>query len=158
MPQLRLIMETLCSTGARVSELRAFTLEAVKKGQVKIACKGKIRVILLPGRLRKYLLAHARKKGIHTGPLFLSQKGVPIHRSSVWAQMKRLCRAAGVQAAKVFPHNLRKLFARVFYRQEKDVVRLADVLGHSSINTTRIYLMTTGAEHRKLLERMDLVL
>lgn len=156
-PQLRLIMETLCSTGIRVSELHSFTVEAVKKGRVEISCKGKIRTILLPGKLKKYLIDYAKKHQIRTGMIFLTKQGTPLHRSSIWAQMKKLCKKAKVRADKVFPHNLRKLFARVFYAQEKDIAKLADVLGHSSINTTRIYIMTTGAEHLRQLNQMGLV-
>lgn len=156
-PQLQLIMETLCSTGIRVSELLSFTVEAVKKGRIEISCKGKIRTILLPGRLRKYLIDYARKNRIRSGVIFLTRQGKPMNRSSIWAQMKKLCRKAKVKADKVFPHNLRKLFARVFYAQEKDIAKLADVLGHSSINTTRIYIMTTGAEHLRQLNQLGLV-
>lgn len=157
-PQLRLIMEAICGTGIRVSELLSFTVEAVKRGRVEISCKGKIRTILLPGRLRKYLMDYAKKNQIRTGVIFLTKKGNPLDRSSIWAQMKKLCGKAGVKAEKVFPHNLRKLFARVFYAQEKDIAKLADVLGHSSINTTRIYIMTTGAEHLRQLDRMRLII
>ena len=157
-PQLKLIMETICGTGIRVSELRHFTVEAVKNGQIEISCKGKIRTILIPGKLRKLLLAYARKAGIRSGVIFLNREGRPLGRSSIWAKMKRLCAAAGVAAGKVFPHNLRKLFARSFYKIGRDIAKLADVLGHSSINTTRIYIMTSGAEHRRQLDRLGLVI
>ena len=157
-PQLKLIMETLCATGARVSELRHFTVEAVRSGQVEISCKGKIRTILLPGKLKKLLLAFAKRAGIRSGAIFLNRNGEPLSRSTIWARMKKLCAAAGVAAGKVFPHNLRKLFARVFYKVERDIAKLADVLGHSSINTTRIYIMTSGAEHRRQLDRLGLIL
>lgn len=157
-PQLKLIMETICATGIRVSELRHFTVEAARQGQVEISCKGKIRTILIPGKLRKLLLTYARKAGIRSGVIFLNREGRPLGRSSIWAKMKRLCAAAGVAAGKVFPHNLRKLFARSFYKIGRDIAKLADVLGHSSINTTRIYIMTSGAEHRRQLDRLGLVI
>lgn len=156
-PQLRLVMETICGTGIRVSELRFFTVEAVRRGEVTIRCKGKVRTILVPGKLKKLLLDYAGRRGIRAGAVFLDRRGNPLNRSVIWAQMKALCRAAKVKAGKVFPHNLRKLFARTFYGIEKDLAKLADVLGHSSIDTTRIYIMTTGAEHRKKIERLGLV-
>lgn len=156
-PQLRLLLETICGTGIRVSELKYFTAETVKNGQIEIRCKGKIRTILIPGKLQKRLLDYAKKNGIRSGALFLGRDGQPLSRSCIWGRMKRLCAAARVQACKVFPHNLRKLFARAFYAIEKDIAKLADVLGHSSINTTRIYIMTTGLEHRRQLERLGLV-
>lgn len=157
-PQLQLVMETICATGIRVSELRFFTVEAIRAGQIEVSCKGKIRMILIPGKLRKLLMKYAKERGIREGAVFLTKHGKPLNRSNIWAQMKRLCAAAGVRASKVFPHNLRKLFARMFYKIEKDIAKLADVLGHSSINTTRIYIMTTGIEHRRQLERLELVL
>lgn len=157
-PRLKLIMETICGTGIRVSELSAFTVEAVRVGQVEIRCKGKIRMILIPGKLQKLLLRYARREKIGRGRIFVTRSGRPLSRSYIWAQMKRLCGKAGVPAGKVFPHNLRKLFARVFYSLDKDIAKLADVLGHSSINTTRIYIMTTGSEHRRQLERLGLVI
>lgn len=157
-PQLRLVMETICSTGIRVSELRFFTVEAVREGTVEIHCKGKIRSILIPAKLKKLLLAFAKKNGILAGVIFITKNGNPLNRSNIWAQMKRLCKAAEVKASKVFPHNLRKLFARMFYGIEKDIAKLADILGHSSINTTRIYIMTTGSEHRRTLDRLELVI
>ena len=156
-PQLRLLLETICGTGIRVSELKYFTAETVKNGQIEIRCKGKIRTILIPGKLQKRLLDYAKKNGIRSGALFLGRDGQPLSRSCIWGRMKRLCAAARVQACKVFPHNLRKLFARAFYAIEKDIAKLADVLGHSSVNTTRIYIMTTGLEHRRQLERLGLV-
>ena len=157
-PRLRLILETICGTGIRVSELQFFTVEAVKEGKIEIRNKGKARVILIPGRLKKKLQDWARKSGIQTGTIFVTRNGKPLDRSNIWAKMKKLCKAAGVAASKVFPHNLRKLFARMFYRIEKDIAKLADILGHSSINTTRIYIMTTGTEHLRQLERLGLVL
>lgn len=156
-PQLRLVLETICGTGIRVSELRFFTVEAVKQRQISVSCKNKTRTILLPGKLRKLLLAYAKKNGIRSGAIFVTRTGKPLNRTSIWAQMKALCRTARVKESKVFPHNLRKLFARAFYRIEKDIAKLADVLGHSSINTTRIYIMTTGTEHLRRIERLGLV-
>lgn len=157
-PQLRLVMEAICSTGIRVSELQYFTVEAVQRGEVVVTCKAKTRPILLPRKLRKLLLEYAGKHGIHSGAIFLNRNGKPLSRCSIWAKMKRLCEAAGVLASKVFPHNLRKLFARTFYAIERDIAKLADILGHSSINTTRIYIMSTGTEHRQKIERLGLVI
>lgn len=156
-PQLRLVMETICSTGIRVSELRFFTVEDVQRGEVIVNCKGKSRTILIPGKLKKLLLDYARKEKIRSGVIFVTRNGKPLNRSCIWAQMKALCVAAGVNPSKVFPHNLRKLFARTFYGIEKDIAKLADILGHSSIDTTRIYIMTTGTEHRRKIERLGLV-
>lgn len=156
-PQLHLILETICGTGIRVSELRFFTAEAVKRGEIRVSCKSKTRTILLPGKLRKLLLDYAKKNGIRSGVIFIARNGKPLDRSNIWTQMKSLCELAGVKASKVFPHNLRKLFARTFYGIEKDIAKLADILGHSSIDTTRIYIMTTGSEHRRKMERLGLV-
>lgn len=156
--QIALIMETICATGIRVSEVRYITTEAVQAGHTTISLKGKIRTILLPGKLCRKLLKFAKKKKITSGELFLSRGGSPMNRCQIWAEMKRLCKTAGVEPSKVFPHNLRHLFATVFYRTYKDVVKLADILGHSSVETTRIYLLTTGQEHRRQLERLRLVL
>lgn len=157
-PQLRLVMQTICATGIRVSELQHFTVEAVRDGRIEISNKGKIRTILIPGKLKKKLLEWAKKSGVQSGAVFVTKRGKPLNRSSIWARMKRLCKTAGVNSAKVFPHNLRKLFARVFYSVKKDIAKLADVLGHSSINTTRIYIMTTGSEHRRTLDCLGLVM
>lgn len=156
-PQLQLVLQTICGTGIRVSELRFFTLEDVRQGEVIVNCKGKTRTILIPGKLRKLLLHYAQKEKIRSGVIFLTRSGKPLNRSSIWAQMKALCEEAGVHPGKVFPHNLRKLFARTFYGIEKDIAKLADILGHSSIDTTRIYIMTTGTEHRRKIERLGLV-
>lgn len=156
-PQLCLLLKTICGTGIRISELKYFTVETVKRGEVCIQCKGKNRVVLMPGTLRKQLLQYAKKNRIGSGPVFITRTGRPLNRSNVWKQMKRLCEKAGVQASKVFPHNLRKLFARTFYKLEKDIAKLADILGHSSIDTTRIYIMTTGQEHRRQIEKLGLV-
>ena len=155
--QLNLVIQTICGTGIRVSELRYFTVEAVSSGEITVQCKSKTRTILVPGKLKKMLLNYARRNSIHSGAIFITRHGKPIDRSNIWAQMKRLCTAAGVNPSKVFPHNLRKLFARTFYGIEKDIAKLADILGHSSINTTRIYIMTTGTEHRRKIERLGLV-
>lgn len=155
--QLNLVIQTICSTGIRVSELKYFTVEAVSRGEITVRCKSKIRTILVPDRLRKLLLQYARKQKICRGSIFVTKKGKPLDRSSIWARMKRLCKIAGVDSAKVFPHNLRKLFARTFYAMEKDIAKLADILGHSSIDTTRIYIMSTGIEHRKKIEQLGLV-
>ena len=157
-PQLQLVMQTICGTGIRVSELKFFTVEDVKHGEVIVNCKGKSRTILIPGKLRKLLLDYVKKEKIRSGVIFLTRNGKPLNRSSIWAQMKALCEEAGVNSSKVFPHNLRKLFARTFYGIEKDIAKLADILGHSSIDTTRIYIMTTGTEHRRKIERLGLVM
>ena len=155
--QLNLVLQTICGTGIRVSELRYFTVEAVRHGEITVNCKSKTRTILVPGKLRKLLLNYAKQRQITTGVIFAGKSGKPLDRSSIWRQMKLLCKAAGVKETKVFPHNLRKLFARTFYGIEKDIAKLADILGHSSINTTRIYIMTTGMEHRRKIERLGLV-
>lgn len=155
--QLNLVLQTICGTGIRVSELRYFTLEMVRTGTVTVNCKSKTRTILVPGKLRKLLVDYAKRNKIASGVIFRGKNGQPLDRSSIWRQMKQVCRRARVSASKVFPHNLRKLFARTFYGIEKDIAKLADILGHSSINTTRIYIMTTGAEHRLKIERLGLV-
>lgn len=155
--QLNLVIQTICGTGIRVSELKYFTVEAVRCGEITVQCKSKTRRVFVPGKLRKQLLSFAKKSGIPTGPIFISRNGKSLDRSNLWAQMKRLCAAAKVAPTKVFPHNLRKLFARTFYSMEKDIAKLADILGHSSINTTRIYIMTTGTEHRRKIERLGLI-
>ena len=156
--KLILVMQTICGTGIRVSELRFFTVEDVYHGEVAVNCKGKTRVILIPGKLRKMLLEYAEKEKIRSGTIFVSRNGKPLSRSCIWWQMKALCREANVRPGKVFPHNLRKLFARTFYSIEKDVVRLMDLLGHSSIDTTRIYTMTTEEQPRRQMSRMRMVL
>ena len=156
--QLNLVLQTICGTGIRVSELQYFTVEAVSHGEIIVNCKSKTRTILIPGKLRKLLLHYTKKKKITEGPIFIGKTGKPLDRSSIWRQMKQLCKDAGVKESKVLPHNLRKLFARTFYGIEKDIAKLADILGHSSINTTRIYIMTTGNEHRRKIERLGLVI
>ena len=155
--RLALIMETLCATGIRVSELRYITVEAALAGRATITLKGKIRTILLPAKLCRKLVKYARKQKTASGEIFLTKSGRPITRRQVWFELKRLCKAAGVEASKVFPHNLRHLFATTFYRACRDIVRLADMLGHSSIDTTRIYLMVSGAEQQRQLDRLGLV-
>lgn len=156
--QLQLIVETICSTGIRVSELRYFTVEAVRKGQITVTCKNKTRTILLPGPLVSRLLDFAQSRKISSGVLFRTRSGNPIDRSNIWGSMKNLCRKANVPESKVYPHNLRKLFARRFYDDQKDIAKLADILGHSSINTTRIYIVSTGSEHREIIDRLGLVI
>lgn len=155
--QLNLVMQTICGTGIRISELKFFTVEALQKGEVSVRCKNKTRIVLVPKALIKSLLAYAKKRGIHAGAVFITRNGNPLNRSNIWAQMKRLCEKAGVNPSKVFPHNLRKLFARTFYSLEKDIAKLADILGHGSIETTRIYIMTTGSEHRRKIECLGLI-
>lgn len=155
--RLGLLMEAICSTGIRVSEVRYITLEAAQQGRADICLKGKIRTILLPSRLCRKLLKYARKQKIASGEIFLTRSGKSLSRRQIWREMKALCRNAGVESSKVFPHNLRHLFATSFYKACRDIVKLADVLGHSSINTTRIYLLTTGAEHARQLEKLGLV-
>ena len=155
--RLSLLMETICATGIRVNEVRYITAEAVREGRTEIALKGKIRTILLPGKLCRKLEKYARQKKITSGELFLTRSGRPMSRKQIWAEMKGVCRAAGVAPSKVFPHNLRHLFARCFYRVSRDVAKLADVLGHSSIETTRIYLISTGAEHARTLDQLRLI-
>ena len=155
--RLALLIETICATGIRVSELKYITVESMRNGRTEISLKGKIRTILIPGKLCRKLLKYARKRKIASGEIFLTRSGKSLSRRQIWAEMKALCARAGVERTKVFPHNLRHLFARTFYRACRDVVKLADVLGHSSIETTRIYLISTGAEHARQLERLGLV-
>ena len=155
--QMNLILQSLGGTGIRVSEIRYFTVEAVRRGEITIHCKNKTRTIIVPGKLKKLLLAFARKRAITSGAIFVSRSGRPLDRSNIWRRMKRLCERANVKATKIFPHNLRKLFARTFYSMEKDIAKLADLLGHSSINTTRIYIIVTGMEHRRKMERLGLI-
>ena len=156
--RLALLMETICATGIRVSEVQYITVEAAKRGRTDIFLKGKFRTILLPEKLCRKLLKYAQKHKTASGEIFLTRSGRSLSRRQIWAEMKRLCRYAGVEPEKVFPHNFRHLFATIFYRACKDIVRLADVLGHSSIETTRIYLMTSGAEHVRQLDRLGLIL
>lgn len=152
--RLELVLRTICETGIRISELQYITLEAVCAGKATVNCKNKMRSILLPSDLQKILRKYAKKQGIRSGSIFITGNGNPLDRSNVWRAMKALCEKAGVAPGKVFPHNLRHLFARTFYAMERDIVRLADLLGHSSINTTRIYTIETGQRHRISLERL----
>ena len=155
--RLMLLMETICSTGIRVSEVKYITVEALKLGKAEISLKGKIRTILLPNKLCRKLLKYAKKQRTASGKVFLTRNGTGLSRKQIWAEMKSVCEKARVAASKVFPHNLRHLFARTFYKVCRDVARLADVLGHSSIETTRIYLISTGVEHARTLELLRLV-
>ena len=151
--RLLLVMETVCATGIRVSELRFFTVEAARAGRVEVTNKGKARTVFLPARLQKVLLRYARGRGIAAGIIFVTRSGRPLDRSNIWRSMKGLCREARVAENKVFPHNLRHLFARTYYALEKDIVRLADILGHASVNTTRIYTAESGRTHRRQLKK-----
>ena len=157
-PGLFLLLQTICGTGIRISELSHFTVEAVRQGEVVVYCKSKTRTILLPKKLRSLLLAYAKQVSICTGVIFRTRMGHPLDRSNIWSEMKRLCGVAKVNPSKVFPHNLRKLFARTFYSIERDIAKLADLLGHSSIDTTRIYIMTAGGEHQRKIDRLSLIL
>lgn len=155
--RLSLIVETICSTGIRVSEVKFITVEAVRTGRAEISCKGKHRVVFLPDDLRELLAPYIERRGIKSGSVFITRSGKPLDRSNIWREMKNLCGKAEVTRQKVFPHNLRHLFARTFYSIDKDLLRLADILGHSSINTTRIYTMESGEEHIRLLNKLKLV-
>lgn len=157
-PQLCLLMQTICATGIRVSEHRFITVEAARAGIAEVSCKGKLRTVLLPRKLCKELLKYAKMRGIRSGSVFITRRGKPLDRSRIWAEMKKLCRDANVPAEKVYPHNLRHLFARAYYALEKDIVRLADILGHANINTTRIYTMESGAVHRRQIENLRLTI
>ena len=155
--RLALLMESICATGIRVSEVKYLTVEAASQGRAEVSLKGKIRTILLPAKLCRKLLKYAKKQKIAHGEIFLTTSGRSMDRRQIWAAMKRLCQKAGVAPSKVFPHNLRHLFATAYYRVYHDIVKLADMLGHSSIETTRIYLISSGQEHRRQLERLGLV-
>lgn len=156
--RLNLILQTICGTGIRVSELRFITVEAVRKGEAVVTCKNKTRMVFIVRELQKKLLNYIRDKGIITDCIFITKSGKPMSRCNIWREMKALCQQAGVSPDKVFPHNLRHLFARTFYGIEKDIAKLADILGHSSINTTRIYIITTGVEHKRKMENMHLII
>lgn len=156
--QLSMLLQTICSTGIRVSELKFFTVEAIKHGEVIVRSKNKTRTVLVPKALIKSLTGYIRRKNIKSGAIFVTKSGKPLDRSNIWSSMKKLCSSAEVNPSKVFPHNLRKLFARTFYGIEKDIAKLADILGHGNIETTRIYIMTTGSEHRRKIECLELVL
>ena len=155
--RLALLMESICATGIRVGEVKYLTVEAASQGRAEVSLKGKIRTILLPAKLCRKLLKYARKQKIAHGEIFLTTGGRSMNRRQIWSAMKRLCQKAGVAPSKVFPHNLRHLFATAYYRVYHDIVKLADMLGHSSIETTRIYLIESGAEHQRQLERLGLV-
>lgn len=156
--RLNLILQTICGTGIRVSELQFITVEAVKQGEAVVSCKAKTRSVFIVKELKQKLLRYAVEQGIKSGMIFVTRTGKPISRTNIWREMKTLCVEANVNPQKVFPHNLRHLFARVFYGIEKDIAKLADILGHSSINTTRIYIISTGTEHRKRMENMRLII
>ncbi|MBQ9756984.1 MAG: tyrosine-type recombinase/integrase [Clostridia bacterium] len=155
--RLYYLMQTICATGIRVSELKAITVSAVKCGQATINCKGKMRIVILPKQLCKILKDYIKENNIKSGSVFVSKNGKPLDRSNIWSDMKKLCESAGVSKDKVFPHNLRHLFARTYYSIQKDVVRLADILGHSNVNTTRIYTMETGEIHRQQMQKLGLL-
>jgi len=155
--RLALLIETICATGIRVSEVQYLTVEAAQRGRTEISLKGKIRTMILPSKLCHKLLKYAKKQKTVSGEIFLTKNGKPLTRRQIWAEMKALSKCAGVEPSKVFPHNLRHLFATTFYRACRDIVRLADVLGHSSIETTRIYLLTSGLEHQRQLDRLGLI-
>ncbi len=155
--RLYLLMQTVCSTGIRVSELRYITVEAVRRGGAEISCKGKRRQVFIPKQLCHTLKKYIKDKKIKSGAIFVTKNGNPLDRSNIWSDMKKLCKAAHVSEKKVFPHNLRHLFARTYYSMEKDIARLADILGHSSINTTRIYTMESGEIHRMQIQKLGLL-
>lgn len=155
--RLYLLMQTICSTGIRVSELKYITVEAIVRQRATINCKGKMRIVILPKQLCSMLVRYVRRKKITAGSVFQTKSGKPLDRSNIWSDMKNLCREAGVSRDKVFPHNLRHLFARTYYSVQRDIVRLADILGHSSINTTRIYTMETGEIHRQQIQKLGLL-
>lgn len=156
--RLNLILQTICGTGIRVSELQFITVEAVKQSEAIVSLKGKTRSVFIVKDLKKKLLCYAAKQNIKSGMIFITRTGKPINRTNIWREMKNLCKEANVNPKKVFPHNLRHLFARVFYAIERDIAKLADILGHSSINTTRIYIISTGTEHRRRMENMHLII
>lgn len=156
--RLYFLMQTICSTGIRVSELRFITVESVKKGQAYINCKGKMRVVILTNQLCKMLKGYIRENKIISGSVFVTKTGKPLDRSNIWSDLKKLCESAGVDKSKVFPHNFRHLFARTYYALQKDIVRLTDILGHSNVNTTRIYTMESGEIHRRQIQKLGLLL
>ena len=156
--RLNLILQTICGTGIRVSELKFISVEAVRRGEANVSSKAKTRSVFIVKELQKKLLHYAAEQGIKSGMIFVTRTGKPISHTNIWREMKNLCEEANVNPQKVFPHNLRHLFARVFYSIEKDIAKLADILGHSSINTTRIYIISTGTEHRMRMENMRLII
>lgn len=156
--KIEMIMQTICGTGIRISELSFITVEAALQGQAVVAAKGKSRIIFITSKLRKYLLKYCREEGIKTGMIFVRKNGMAVGRTTVWKAMKAICSAAGVDSRKVFPHNLRHLFARTCYSKKKDIVYLADILGHSNIETTRIYTISSGKEHEQLIGSLKLII
>ena len=156
--RLNLLIQTICCTGIRVSELQFITVEAVKNSEAIVSLKGKTRTVFIVKDLKQKLLRYAAEQKIESGMIFITRSGKPMSRTNIWREMKNLCESANVNPNKVFPHNLRHLFARTFYSIEKDIAKLADILGHSSINTTRIYIISTGNEHRKRMENMRLII
>jgi len=156
--RLNLIIQTICGTGIRVSELEFITVEAIRVGEAVVCCKGKNRRVFIVRDLQRKLLSYAKERGLESGPIFLTRGGRAVSRNTIWREMKALCHEAEVLPSKVFPHNLRHLFARTFYGIEKDIAKLADILGHASINTTRIYIVTTGREHKRKMENMRLII
>ena len=155
--RLSLIIQTICSTGIRISELKYITVEAVKEGKAAISCKNKNRVVFLPAPLCTLLKKYVVNQNILSGTIFITKNGKPLDRSNIYHSMQRLCSISGVKASKVFPHNLRHLFAKTYYNQNKDISKLADLLGHSSINTTRIYMRESGAVHARQIAALGLV-
>lgn len=156
--RLEAALQTVCATGIRISELSFITVEAVHRGSAEVSCKGKCRQVFLPQKLQQILRRYIRKRKIRKGPVFVTEGGKAWDRSNIWREMKALCQEAGVTPKKVFPHNLRHLFARTYYNMKKDIAKLADILGHSSINTTRIYIISSGKEHQRQIGRMGLVI
>lgn len=155
--RLYYVMQTICATGIRISELKYIDVSSIKTGKAEINCKGKMRTVFLPNSLCKMLREYVKRHNIISGSIFITKNGKPLDRSNLWCEMKRLCEEAGVNQEKVFPHNLRHLFARTYYTTQKDIVRLADILGHSNVNTTRIYTMETGNVHKNQIENLGLV-
>lgn len=157
-PRIGLVIQTICGTGIRVSEMAFIDVAAVKKGEATVSLKGKTRKVILPRSLQIKLKTYLKKNGIQEGPVFVTKNGKPMDRTAIWREMKNMAMIANVDPKKVFPHNLRHLFARVFYELDKDIAKLADILGHSSINTTRIYIISTGEQHRQRIDNMHLIL
>lgn len=155
--RLYMLLQTICGTGIRVSEHQYITVESLKEGRVMVNNKGKNRIVIINQTLKKKLKEYCYREGIQEGAIFITRKGKAMDRSNIWVEMKKLCREARVEERKVYPHNLRHLFALTYYRLYKDVVRLADILGHVRIETTRIYTMTSGKEYQKSLLKMKLV-
>ncbi len=156
--RLSLLIQTICGTGIRVSEISFITVEAARRGEAIVSCKGKTRKVFIVSALCKKLLRYAKINGITSGMIFVTRNRKAMNRSNIWREMKELCKQAGISPNKVFPHNLRHLFARTFYGIEKDIAKLADILGHSNVNTTRIYIVSTGVEHKKCMESMRLII